>query len=56
MLVLVGWAAVGVGMGLGYPNPTPTPNPTQVEKQVRAIATKGKMAGVSGTCWCVSEA
>ena len=27
---------------------------SQVEKQVRAIATKGKMVGVSGTCWCVA--
>ena len=26
----------------------------QVEKQVRAIATKGKMVGVSGTCWCAA--
>jgi len=27
----------------------------QIEKQIRAVATKGTMAGVRGACWCVAD-
>jgi len=40
----------------GTPEGVTAASKAQVGKEIRAIATKGRMAGVNGPCWCVAEA